>query len=116
MYSITVTEIGESVPALLEEKMLVLFGPTVPAELKEICAVHDGVPTEDAVVVEGGTVTIGDQVYSVVEFGDAANTNMGGLGHITIVFGGEGEVLPGSVRVAPEALPQLSVGDTIAFA
>lgn len=116
MYSVTITEVGESVPALLEENMLVLFGPTVPGELKDICAVHDGAPVNEAILTDGGTITIGAQQYSIVEFGDAANVNMGGLGHLTIVFGGEGDVLPGSVRVKPESIPQISAGDVITFA
>lgn len=115
MYSITVTEVGETVPALLEEKMLVLFGPTVPTELKDICVVHDGAPTEEDILAPGGTITIAGKEYRIVVFGDAANVNMGGLGHLTIVFGGEGEVLPGSVRVTPEELPQVSAGDVISF-
>ena len=115
MYSITITEIGESVPELLDENMLVLFGPTVPGELKDICVVHDGAPTEDEILKSNGSIVIGDQKYAIVAFGDAANVNMGGLGHLTIVFGGEGEVLPGSVRVTPAVVPQIAVGDTVTF-
>lgn len=47
MYKVKVTEIGSFVEELLNEKMVVLFGPTAPAELRDICVVHDGTPTED---------------------------------------------------------------------
>lgn len=86
MYKVKVTEIGSFVEELLNEKMVVLFGPTAPAELRDICVVHDGTPTEDNVLAEGGTISIGDQVYTIKEFGEAANENMGGLGHLTIAF------------------------------
>lgn len=44
MYKVKVTEIGSFVEELLNEKMVVLFGPTAPAELRDICVVHDGTP------------------------------------------------------------------------
>lgn len=65
MYKVKVTEIGSFVEELLNEKMVVLFGPTAPAELRDICVVHDGTPTEDNVLAEGGTISIGDQVYTI---------------------------------------------------
>ena len=89
MYKVKVTEIGSFVEELLNEKMVVLFGPTAPAELRDICVVHDGTPTEDNVLAEGGTISIGDQVYTIKEFGEAANENMGGLGHLTLAFDGQ---------------------------
>ena len=76
MYKVKVTEIGSFVEELLNEKMVVLFGPTAPAELRDICVVHDGTPTEDNVLAEGGTISIGDQVYTIKEFGEAANENI----------------------------------------
>lgn len=115
MYKVTVTEIGSFVEELLNEKMVVLFGPTAPAELRDICVVHDGVPTENNVLVEGGTISIGDQAYTIQEFGEAANENMGGLGHLTIAFDGERELLPGTVLVAPSTLPKLEAGIEISF-
>lgn len=115
MYKIKVTEIGETVAALLEEKMLVFFGPSVPKELREICVVHDGVPTEEQILTVGGTIAFGDQEYSIVEFGDAANVNFGGLGHLTVLFSEEGELLPGTVRVTPTTIPSVAEGDTISF-
>lgn len=115
MYKVKVTEIGSFVEELLNEKMVVLFGPTAPAELRDICVVHDGTPTEDNVLAEGGTISIGDQVYTIKEFAEAANENMGGLGHLTIAFDGERELLPGTVLVTPSVLPKLETGIEISF-
>lgn len=36
MYKVKVTEIGSFVEELLNEKMVVLFGPTAPAELRHL--------------------------------------------------------------------------------
>ncbi|WP_028263856.1 PTS glucitol/sorbitol transporter subunit IIA [Atopobium fossor] len=115
MYLVTITELGETVEPLLDEKMLVLFGPTVPEELKEICAVHNGEPTEQTLLAIGGTIAIGDASYKISEVGDAANINFTGLGHLTILFGSTAELLPGSVRVTSDSTPALSVGTTIVF-
>ena len=115
MYKVKVTEIGSFVEELLNEKMVVLFGPTAPAELRDICVVHDGTPTEDNVLAEGGTLSIGDQVYTIKEFGEAANENMGGPGHLHIAFDDERELLPGTVLVTPSVLPKLETGIEISF-
>lgn len=113
MYTITVTEIGETAAALLEEKMLVLFGPSVPKELREICVVHDGNPTDDQLLSVGGTIAFDNQEYEIVDLGDAANANFGGLGHLAVLFGEKGELLPGVVRVMPETTPELGVGSMV---
>lgn len=115
MYSITVTDIGVDVPALLEERMLVLFGPTVPAELRDLCVVHDGLPTQYETLYVGGNVSFASQEYRIVEIGEVANTNFGGLGHLTVIFKDSGELLPGCVRVTPDTVPSLSIGDTVTF-
>lgn len=115
MYTAKVTEVGSCVEALLDENMMVMFGPTAPAELRDICVVHDAEPTGENPVAQGGTLMIDDQEYHVEEFGDAANTNLAGLGHLTIVFGENNELLPGSVRVTPSTRPKVTVGTIISF-
>lgn len=115
MYTAKVTEIGPLVESFLDENMLVLFGPTAPAELRDICAVHDAAPTEESPLVKGGRLRIDDQEYEIVDFGEAANTNLAGLGHIAIVFDGAGELLPGSVIVSPSNRPVVTVGSQISF-
>lgn len=115
MYNANVTEVGSVAGDLLAEDMLVLFGPTAPAELRDICVIHDGAATDDAPLAEGGTIEIGDQPYTVVKLGDAANANLAGLGHLTIVFSEKGELLPGSVLVTPSIKPEVSVGTKISF-
>lgn len=115
MYSVKATEIGSSVCALMEEKMIVLFGPTAPTELRDICVVHDGKPTTDEVVHNGGTISFNNQTYTIVEVGDVANENFVTLGHLTVNFSKEPGVLPGSIRVDTEEVPDINVGDTIAI-
>ena len=115
MYNANITEIGSFVNDLLAENMLVLFGPTAPAELRDICAVHDGAVAAEPPIVAGGSLDIDDQHYTIVKFGDAANTNLAGLGHLTVVFNESGELLPGSVLVTPSVTPKISVGTKISF-
>ncbi len=115
MYSVTVTEIGEMVVPLLDEKMLILFGPTVPEEIKDICAVHDGVPSDEELLKFNGSISIDGALYTITEVGEAANSNFGGLGHLTILFGTAGELLPGSVRVNLNNTPALFTGSKIVF-
>ncbi len=115
MYTAKVTEIGPLVESFLDENMLILFGPTAPAELRDICAVHDAVPTDESPLVKGGKLRIDEQEYEIVDFGDAANTNLAGLGHIAIVFDEAGEVLPGTVKVSPFTRPVVTAGSQISF-
>jgi PTS system glucitol/sorbitol-specific IIA component len=115
MYSVKATEIGPSVRDLMKEKMIVLFGPTAPAELRDICVVHDGKPTTDEVVRNGGTISINGRAFRIVEAGDVANENFVTLGHLTINFSNTSGVLPGSIRVDAEEMPEINVGDTITF-
>ncbi|MCI1646443.1 MAG: PTS glucitol/sorbitol transporter subunit IIA [Olsenella sp.] len=95
--------------------MIVLFGPTAPTELRDICVVHDGKPTTDEVVHNGGTISFNNQTYTIVEVGDVANENFVTLGHLTVNFSKEPGVLPGSIRVDTEEVPDINVGDTIAI-
>lgn len=115
MYTVKVIETGSYVEELLNEKMMVLFGPTAPTELRDVCVVHDGVPVDGDLLVRGGFITIGGKKYVIEKLGEVANENMGGLGHLTIVFDGARELLPGSVLVSPEMLPMVEVGTVISF-
>lgn len=115
MYSMKFIEIGDMVPELLNANMLVLFGPTAPNELKDMCAVHDGAPTKEKVLRVGGTISFGKDEYKIIAMGEAANENFGGLGHVTVIFGKRGEVLPGNVVVAPDTPPSIFTGEIISI-
>ncbi|WP_314944052.1 PTS glucitol/sorbitol transporter subunit IIA [Olsenella uli] len=113
MYSVKVTEIGTAVRALMRERIIILFGPAAPIELRDICVIHDGAPVAGDVIKRGGTIAFGNHAYKIVEVGDAANENFISLGHLTINFSKDAGILPGSIRVGIEEAPEISVGDTI---
>ncbi|MCH4054338.1 MAG: PTS glucitol/sorbitol transporter subunit IIA [Atopobiaceae bacterium] len=116
MYKTKVTEIGELVPQFEEQKILVMFGPTAPDELKEICVIHEVEQDDsDAPLHEGGTITFGDQSFKIANVGSMANANLKELGHLSIYFREkpDPEVLPGAICATPLGFPHVSVGDHI---
>lgn len=59
----------------------------------------------------------GNQKYTVTDIGDVANSTLIELGHVSLYFGLEdgAELLPGSILLKPEIMPELHVGDVIEF-
>ena len=41
MVKTKIIEIGSMVPAFEEERLVILFGPSATAELKDICVIHE---------------------------------------------------------------------------
>lgn len=116
MKEFTVLEIGEMVPAFEEELIVILFGETAPPELRAISVVHDYQASDlDEVVLQAGTrLQLGDQLYTVLEVGNAANANFQELGHVAIYMKkGDEALLPGSILVEPAIFPHLKAGDSL---
>ncbi|MGM0239972.1 PTS glucitol/sorbitol transporter subunit IIA [Enterococcus sp. AZ103] len=114
MVRIKITDIGEMVPAFEEEKLLILFGQQVTAELLPICVVHEPVEIEKSPLKANGKIKINQQEYHIQSIGDAANQNFDELGHISIYFRNEEtEVLPGAIVASPEVFPSFAIGDFI---
>lgn len=118
MLTSKITEIGSLVPDFKDDSLLVLFGETAPSELKDISVIHK--PEEDVqnVIKEGGTLTIGDNQYTIQKVGGEANNNFDDLGHLSIYFGDDdtSDILPGAILVTPNVFPEPKQGDTITFA
>ncbi|GMA09325.1 PTS sorbitol transporter subunit IIA [Tetragenococcus halophilus subsp. flandriensis] len=114
MYQTKITEIGNLVEEFREEVLLVLFGPKVPPELKDISVIHESNKEPKDIFTQNGKIKIGNQVYTITKVGTEANKNFESLGHISIYFReGENEVLPGAINVTPQVFPELQVGNTI---
>ncbi len=116
MKEFTVLEIGEMVPAFEEELILILFGETAPPELRAISVVHDyqASDLEEVVLKVGTRLQLGDQEYTVLDVGNAANANFQELGHVAIYMKkGEEALLPGSILVGPAVFPHLKAGDSL---
>lgn len=116
MVKSTVKEIGEF--AFFEDvPVLILFNSTAPEGLREVCVIHDfDDPPKENMLRVGSQIIFGDQTYTVEEIGHLANGSLFELGHISLYFElGEEELLPGSVLLSPNQVPQVQVGDTIQF-
>ncbi len=97
--------------------LLVIFGKECPDELKDICIVHEYMddPNTD-MIKEGCKITIGDNEYTVEKIGgDAVNENLYNLGHMTINFSPDLDLMPGSILVSPCVVPDIKEGDIIEF-
>lgn len=116
MYKTKIVEIGSIVEDFEEECLLVLFGPEIPQELKDICVIHESAEVPKNVIKAGGHLKIGDQVYIITEVGSEANQNFEELGHVSIYFrDGKNEVLPGAIVVQPQVFPKLKIDELICF-
>jgi|SRR5699024_5005612 len=116
MYKSKVQEVGELALAFEEDKVIILFGPQAPAELKEVSIIHEAVETSEEPIKKGGKFVVDDQEYTVEAVGTSANDNLKELGHISIYFSEPNEdVLPGAVFVSPHHLPKVNNESTIEF-
>lgn len=116
MYKSNVQEVGEMALAFEEEKVIILFGPQAPNELREVSIIHEAVEDSDEPIKKGGNFVVDDQVYTIEAVGSSANDNLNELGHISIYFQDVPEdVLPGAVFVSPKQLPKVSNNSTIEF-
>ena len=91
-----VKEIGILVPQFKEDKLIVLFGPAAPQELRDMSVIHEFEHLEEEPLKLGGTIQVGDQTYTITALGNKANDNFKELGHISIYFQEPfDDVLPG---------------------
>ncbi|MFK3939940.1 PTS glucitol/sorbitol transporter subunit IIA [Alkalihalobacillus sp. NPDC078783] len=115
IYESTFIELGEQTEIFLEENMLVIFNETVPADLKNISAVHKQTEFKHEVVV-GDTLRLQESDYKILFVGEKANDTLRDLGHCTIEFSGQSvSDLPGTIVVEKKPVPKLEVGGKLAF-
>lgn len=101
-----VKEIGGLVSAFKEDKILILFGPQAPKELREMAVIHEFEILEGEPLKPGGTIAFGEESFTITALGDHANKNFEELGHISIYFQEpDEEVLPGAVFASPYSFP-----------
>lgn len=114
MVKTKIIEIGSMVPAFEEERLVILFGPSATAELKDICVIHEFEDQPKDALKVGGKIKFGDQEFTIEEVGSQANANFEELGHISIYFRNAiGEILPGAINVSPGNFPSFEVGGVI---
>ncbi|WP_221568400.1 PTS glucitol/sorbitol transporter subunit IIA [Alkalihalobacillus sp. TS-13] len=116
MSTTIVKEIGALVPTFKEDKIVILFGPQAPEEIKEMSIIHEFEHHSEEPLQEGGTIEFDNQVYTITAVGTKANENLRELGHISIYFHSPPEdILPGSVFVSPHNFPDFNEGTLIKF-
>ncbi|MFD0898510.1 PTS glucitol/sorbitol transporter subunit IIA [Loigolactobacillus binensis] len=115
-----VISIGEEVQELLDGKVLIMFNPNAPQELKDVAVLHEKQSTATNVLNVGGTVTFGDQAFNIDFVGSEANKNFDELGHLSIYFNNTDEdmdKLPGSIFVSSvsQSAPTIDLDQVISF-
>ncbi|HWO78197.1 MAG TPA: PTS glucitol/sorbitol transporter subunit IIA [Bacillus sp. (in: firmicutes)] len=111
-----VKEIGILVPSFQEDKIVILFGPNAPAELREISVIHEFNELGEEPLKVGRTLSFDNESYTITAVGSLANQNFKELGHISIYFQEpEGEVLPGAIFASPFRFPEIKEGTVISF-
>ncbi|MEW9670912.1 PTS glucitol/sorbitol transporter subunit IIA [Ammoniphilus sp. 3BR4] len=116
MVKSVVTQVGPLALSFEEEKVIILFGPSAPEELKEVSVIQEIQESGDEPISAGDTLQIGEQEYKLVKVGSSAYKNLLEIGHISIYFSeAPDEVLPGSIYVTPDLFPIIKEGDTILF-
>jgi len=115
MIETKVLDIGSMVPDFEEEMLVVLFGKGAPASLEDISVIHEFVDEPKGILKEGSKFKFNDQEYTITDVGSEANNNFEELGHVSIYFKEEEEILPGAVLAEPSVFPEINVGDTITF-
>lgn len=113
MYKTKIIEIGELVPEFKAEQLLVTFGPQATPELRDMSVIHEVEESEPDPLKLGKTITIGKNKYNITGVGNEANANLAELGHISIYFRDEEQVLPGAIAVEPYEFPDVEIGDYI---
>jgi PTS system glucitol/sorbitol-specific IIA component len=109
-----VKEVGALVPTFKDDKIVILFGPQAPQELREMAVIHEFESLTDEPLKVGGTIQFDDESFTLTAVGSLANKNLKELGHISIYFQEQLEnVLPGSVFAAPHKFPEIKEGTII---
>lgn len=93
-------------------EMLITFGDSAPDTLKDYCYSVD-VKNTNAKIEKGQKLIIDNEVFEIMLVGDIAEQNLVTLGHITVNFTGETEVLPGAIIVENKPCPNIEIGTVI---
>ncbi|TLS38376.1 PTS glucitol/sorbitol transporter subunit IIA [Pseudalkalibacillus caeni] len=116
MSTTIVKEIGALVPTFKNDKIVILFGPQAPKELREMSVIHEFEDLTDEPLKVGGKIEFGDEVFTITAVGNKANDNFKELGHISIYFQENNEdILPGAVFASPDNFPTINEGTVIRF-
>lgn len=119
MIKTQITAIGDSA-INTKDPLIILFGEQATEELRKVSVIQKTVSIEKKIDLHpGGTVTFGEQVYSIQHVGSLANANFNSIGHITLIFSelpeDKEDRIENGVYLMPHELPILSVGTEISI-
>jgi PTS system glucitol/sorbitol-specific IIA component len=123
-YRAVIQEIGPMVHEFLPHGILIFFGATAPAELREVSLVHDGSSLTSNLAVDDilqfivpstGQIAVQPPMrFRLTAIGDMVNGNIEQLGHFVVHFDAASTAsLPGAISVEPSLEHLPSVGTII---
>lgn len=105
----TIEKIGNSVPEITQNNMIILFGGEAPEDLKDYCVVlqsHDLAQDISTDMV----VCFGDQSFPITAVGEQVSYGLDSMGHCTIRFDSATiPDLPGCLHVERAELPAIQL-------
>jgi PTS system glucitol/sorbitol-specific IIA component len=114
LFQAVVTRIGEMVPDIVAENVLIFFDKKAPKELHDVAVLHEGGDLAEDIRI-GDLLMIENGRYEVIFVGDKVNSSVRDLGHVSVKFGGATEDMPGSICIRAEKLPVPKVGAVVRF-
>ena len=95
-----------------EDKLIIMYGTSADQHLREYSVVIEMEELHGS-LQDGMTLCFEDQKFTIVNVGHKVNETLKELSHVTLRFGEEAELLPGSIQLKeiPKTLPK--VGSTI---
>lgn len=113
IFETKVTAVGEDVPIILQEKVMILFDEKAPKELHDVAYVHRGGALLDDIQA-GDVIWFGMDDFKILFVGEQVNTTMKELGHLSINFSGsQTSDLPGTMCIEAKPIPEIGIGTSI---
>ncbi|QBD78524.1 hypothetical protein EPA93_22020 [Ktedonosporobacter rubrisoli] len=123
-YHAIIQEIGPTVSEFLPHGILIFFGESAPAELREVSLIHNGTQLVSELIVgdllrfvlpasdASGEAQI--VLHRITAVGDMANANLAELGHLVVHFDAASTAnLPGTISVEPSLTTLPPVGTIV---
>lgn len=112
-YDTTVVEIGADAMEFKTIGMLIFFGDQAPELLRSSCYIINLGELQGPVKVND-VLVIDDVTYKITAVGGEVDTNLGNLGHISVVFDGATDAkLAGSLYVEDNGYPEIHEGSVV---
>lgn len=111
LYKTKITKIGEQAYDITKIGIAIIFNETAPNELAQISFLHT-IEELRGKIREKDILKIDDKIFNILDIGYEVNKNLELLGHCTLKFENETELLPGDMRIEG-TMPDIKIGTTI---